>query len=77
MRQIVGQLIDQTAFSEDELAELECNEKVFNTFLDQQTHYGSSSQIPVIMLFDDLNLLGAPLSSTASKMLQRLFLQKN
>jgi hypothetical protein len=29
------------------------------------------------MLIDELNLLGAPLPSTASKMLQRLFLRKN
>jgi hypothetical protein len=77
MRQIVSQLIDRSAFTEDELQHLQCSEKVFDTFLDQQTRYGSSSQVPLIMLIDELNILGAPLSSTASKLLQRLFLRKN
>jgi len=77
MRQILRQLVDPTAFSADELERLECNEQVFNTFLDQQTRYGSASEVPMIMLIDELNLLGAPLSSTASKLLQRLFLRKN
>ena len=77
MRQIVRQLIDPTAFSEDELQGLECDERVLNTFLDQQTHFDTPSQISFIILIDELNLLGAPLSPAASTLLQRLFLRKN
>lgn len=47
MRQIVRQLIDRNAFTEH----LQCTEKVFDAFLDQQTRYGSS-QVPLIMLID-------------------------
>lgn len=77
MRQIVRQLIDPTALTEEELQGLVCNEEIFSAFLDQQTNYGSSSQIPFLVLIDDLNILGAPLPSPASKLLQRLFLRKN
>ena len=78
MRQILKQLIDQneSAFTGDELQNLACTEQVLSDFLDAQTGYGSSSQVPMILLIDELNQLGAP-SPSASKFLQRIFLRKN
>eukprot|EP01040_Poterioochromonas_malhamensis_P014682 gene14682-16298_t len=77
LRHIVSQLIDQTAVTQDELLHFQYNEEVFERYLDEQTGYGTSSVVPFIMLIDELNVLGAPLSSLASKLLQRLFLRKN
>ncbi len=77
LRHIVSQLIDQTAVTEDELLHFQYSEELFERYLDEQTGYGTSSAVPFIMLIDELNVLGAPLSSLASKLLQRLFLRKN
>lgn len=77
LRHIIRQLIDRSAVSNDELLDVHCSEDVFDAYLDQQTRYQSSSSVPFVMLFDELNVVGAPLSPTASKMLQRLFLRKN
>lgn len=89
LRRVVEQLIDRTAVSDDDLRTVQCCEDVLDAYFDQQTGYAtggtvsasststSTAAIPFVLLIDQLDDVGASLSSEASTMLYRLFLRKN
>jgi len=76
LRQIATQLIDPNKFLPDDLQTLTCDEKVIDQYIDQQCMQSSIPR-PFILVIDELNARGAPLSSRASRLLQRLFLLKD
>lgn len=68
LRQIATQLIDKSKYSPDELQHLTCEEGCIDRYVDQQTNFRGSNEKTFILLIDELNVLGHPLSSRASLM---------